>query len=439
MSTVAITPRSVELLDKKAPYQLDRQQVEDAAAKINKIAFLALIGTFTGLAVIAVTSRIFFHIRKRGKLFIDDLLVILAACCLMISTGFIYYMQPRMYMTATLAASLRNVALFTKSEMQSLPGLLRWNNLFLIFSWTSLMAIKMSFMALFWILIRDVSRRLTLLWQFVVVVIMLSWLFNILRNPIDCGWEKGTKCSPVPRYINELGWTSSAVDIATDVLIVLIPILLLRNSRLQFKQKLRILTFLCLNVFQIAICLGRSISSGFRDHKGRVKFGIVYTFLLIHVEASVAVIMGGVTAFRSVFVSQIRDRDREPQFAERRSPNTYQRIFSWLKVSGKKSRRDRSQKTQRGGGVFLAGPATGGTLRGLGSFIRRHEREPGHTTCDSPIIESHYDSLLSYHNYIRDKKTQEASVPLDEFNRKGESEVSHCRFVQTVVKGADES
>jgi len=115
----------------------------------------------------------------------------------------------------------------------------------------------------------------------------------------------------VPRNISELGWSSSTVDVATDVLIILIPILLLRKSSLLFTQKLRILTFLCLNVFQIAICLGRSFGSGFQDRDGKVKFGIVYTFLLIHIEVSVAVIMSGVTAFRSVLASRDRDCERQ--------------------------------------------------------------------------------------------------------------------------------
>jgi len=201
---------------------------------------------------------------------------------------------------------------------------------------------------------------------------------------------------------------------------------------------LRILTFLCLNVFQIAICLGRSIGSGFRDRDGRVKFGIVYTCSLIHVEASVAVIMGGVTAFRSVFMSQVRDRGRIPQGAEQRSSNRYQRVLSWFKIPGDKSRRDRLPRTQSGNGAFLAGPATGGTLRGLRSFIRRHERELGHTTRDSLEIESHYDSLQSYHNYIRAENRQEPSASLDEFNRKRESKVSRNRVLQIVVKCANE-
>ena len=142
--------------------------------------------------MIAAATRIFFHIRKRNKLFVDDFLVIFAACCLVVATGLIYHMRVWMYMTAALASNPKNVSLYTKNEMNSLPGLLKWNNLFLVFSWTSITAVKMSFLALFWILIKDVSRRLLWLWWFVVVLTILSWLFNILRNPIVCGWDRGT-------------------------------------------------------------------------------------------------------------------------------------------------------------------------------------------------------------------------------------------------------
>jgi len=144
-----------------------------------------------GLAVLAATIRIIFHVHKRGKLLIDDFLVIFATCCLIIARSFIYNMRTWMYMTAVLAINPKNAALFTKSGMESLPGLLKWNNLFLVFSWPAITAVKMSFLAIFWILIRDVSRRLVHLWWFVVVITILSWLFNILRNLIDCGWEKG--------------------------------------------------------------------------------------------------------------------------------------------------------------------------------------------------------------------------------------------------------
>ncbi|KAF2653203.1 hypothetical protein K491DRAFT_523522 [Lophiostoma macrostomum CBS 122681] len=402
---------------------MGQQHIEDAAAKLSRKAFLAIVGTFTGLAVLAVIGRVSYHIRKRGRPSQDDWLVLFSACCLAIVTGLICYMQHWMYMTAALAAKPGNAALFTHSELESLPGLLKWNNLFLVFSWTYIMAIKMSFLVLFWLLIRDVSRRLTNLWWCVMVLTILSWLFNILRNPINCGWATGHKCSPVPRYVSELGWTSSAVDIATDVLIILIPVLLLRNSLLPLKQKLRILTFLCLNVFQISICLGRTIGSGFHDRDGRVKFGIVYTFLLIHVEASVAVIMGGVTAFRSVFALRAHDRDHERPSRERRWSKVPSRILSWLRIPSSKSKDDVVRERRRDNRMLLPGPVTGGTLRGLRSFIRRHDRTPGHTTGESSKLESTYDSVQTYHEYMRTGGAKEPSVPMASSEHKPEPAV----------------
>ena len=195
--------------------------------------------------------------------------------------------------------------------------------------------------------------------------------------------------------------------------IILIPVLLLRESLLSLTHKLRILTFLCLNVFQIGICLGRSIGSGFRDREGRVKFGIVYTFLLIHVEASVAVIMSGVTAFRTVFAARLRARERERRSTRPRSSSFYQNIFSWLKGSREKATGPTSGNMKKDNRALLAGPPTGGTLRGLKTFIRRHEREPGHTTAESTMSESHYDPLQSYHEYMKENKRKKVAVPLD--------------------------
>lgn len=222
------------------------------------------------------------------------------------------------------------------------------------------------------------------------------------------------------------------------MLIILIPILLLWKSKLHLKQKLGILAFLCLNIFQIIICLGRTIGSGFRDRDGHVKFGIVYTFLLIHVEASVAVVMGGVTAFRTVVASQIRDSGRSPRFTESTRSNLYNRILSWFKRPREESKPVTSQQKKEKRRELLAGPATGGTLQSLRTFIRRHGRETGHTIHGSDISEPPYDALHSYHEYIRTVKSQEPITPLDDMCDKGEPKVSSYKlehFTEDVNQG----
>ena len=83
-------------------------------------------------------------------------------------------------------------------------------------------------------------------------------------------------------------------------MIIFIPIILLRKSLLRLSQKLRILAFLCLNAFCIAIALSRMAGGGYYNHDGKFVFRVVYNYILMHLEACIAIIMGGVTAFRTV-------------------------------------------------------------------------------------------------------------------------------------------
>ncbi|PVH97472.1 hypothetical protein DM02DRAFT_684903 [Periconia macrospinosa] len=414
MDKLALLVRSTVPFNGNTTHPKQRERIENAAAKLDKTTFLALVGIFTGVAVLAASTRIFFNVRKRGKLFVDDMFAILATCCLIASTGFIYYIHDWMYIAAAMASNpKKNGALYTKTEIASLRGLLKWNNLFFFFAWTCITAVKFSFLALFWLLIRDVSRPLLWLWWFTVAITTVSWIFNGWRNAIVCGWSSASKCAPAPPYVKEFGWTSSALDITTDLLIILIPILLLRNSLLRWAVKLRILGFLCLNLFQIAICLARTIGGVIRGRDGRsVAFGMVYIFLLIHVEASVAVIMSGVTAFWTVFAARIRDRERQRQSTKRRSPGICNSFMVWLRRSNGKSKTNTLPSTQKSKKPFLTGEITGGTLRGLGTFIRRHERESGLTTNGITALDSQYDPLQSYHEYIRKENTRATDIPL---------------------------
>jgi hypothetical protein len=114
--------------------------------------------------------------------------------------------------------------------------------------------------------------------------------------------------------------TTSMVDILSDLMIISIPIMILSKFQMRLSQKLRILAFLCLNVFMATFCLIR-IAGKYHDPYGTVQVHVEWTTLTLHMESSVAVLMGGVTAFRTVFASRIREREhRDP---ERLSPNLY--------------------------------------------------------------------------------------------------------------------
>ena len=117
-------------------------------------------GTFLGLAVISASLRTGFHIKQRGKLFVDDYLVLLAICCAVIAGSILYYLCPKLYIVETLNANPADFILFSKSELLPLFNLLRWLNSFTGVVWTAYYLIKWSFLAFFRLLIRDVSRGL---------------------------------------------------------------------------------------------------------------------------------------------------------------------------------------------------------------------------------------------------------------------------------------
>jgi hypothetical protein len=203
-----------------------------------------------------------------------------------------------------------------------------------------------------------------------------------------------------------MAWTSTAADIITDLMIVSIPILLLRNARLQLSRKLRILAFLCLSLVMVGFAIGRLAPAFYRDQAGVLVLSLIWTHLWLHLESSVAVLMGGVTAFRTVFPRHTRE---EQGLRERlRGSGLYDAVRRILGKSGLSSTTklsDEESNKKR----FLSAQLTGGSLKGLRTFIRRQGREPGHTTVNTLVEDSTYDPLVSYHNFRRNEKASGAA------------------------------
>ena len=186
--------------------------------------------------------------------------------------------------------------------------------------------------------------------------------------------------------------TTSTADILSDLMIMSIPVILLNMSQLRLSQKLRILPFLCLNIFMVAFCLTR-LAGKYRDPYGNMQVRVDWTSITLHMESSVAVLMGGVTAFRTVFASYIREK---PHDLDRLSSQVYYRFRKFFKGGNLQGT---SQELQDNKGALLTVPRSGGTLKGLRTFIRRHKREPGQTTDNSSWNHSVDNSMDSYHAF----------------------------------------
>jgi hypothetical protein len=397
-----------------------------------------MVGLLSGVAILAVVVRIYIHLHKRRKLALDDYLVLFATACLAVETGLLYHNLDMIFIEDSLAKNPLNIMLFTRGQVLNLlDNFLKWTNIWQSFAWTACYMIKLSFLAFFRMLTRDVSRRLTIYWWFVLIITLSSWIFNTVENIIICGASKSrkslptqhahlktiranrdrtVKCFPYPAHNHAIGITATATDVLTDIMIVSIPILLLWRTQLRSTQKLRILTFLCLSIFMVGFGLARFAGALMRDSNGVLTYSLAWTTLFLHIECSTAVLMGGVTAFRNVFKQHTGDE--ESQQGKTPLLRYVRRIFS----SGKSGKDSGDKPAGEKGPVISDQHVTRGTLRGVRTFIRRNGRERGETTVDQSHGDSTFDPLESYHNFIKQERKSDSLGTSTK--RSGSTEVS---------------
>ena len=202
-----------------------------------------------------------------------------------------------------------------------------------------------------------------------------------------------------------MGGISTGADAATDLIVVSIPILLLRKIRLRLAEKIRIITFLSLSLTMLIFAFARLLGGFGRDYANIRVNWLTWSFLWLHLESSVAVLMGGLTAFRTVFARQVREGDESG--SRRHGSFLLAQVFRFL-GKNKENQESGSPIDRKKKDSFLGALRTGATLKGLRTFIRRHERQTGQTTLHDSLGDSTYDPLESYHNFKRQEEGNRA-------------------------------
>ncbi|KAB2571176.1 hypothetical protein DBV05_g10173 [Lasiodiplodia theobromae] len=173
-------------------------------------------------------------------------------------------------------------------------------------SWTAIFCVKFSFLALFKMLIRNVSTRLSRYFWCVVVATALTWAFLVSETFILCsrfGWDS-LKCSgPSTRLYTPLTALVTVLDIITDVLVVTFPIIILRHTQMDCKQKLGLCAFLCLSVIMILFAAIRVLGA---IRPGEAHLDLPWEMFWQLMEACAAVMAASATVFRTVFLRHRR-------------------------------------------------------------------------------------------------------------------------------------
>ncbi|MCJ1263648.1 hypothetical protein MMC22_003518 [Lobaria immixta] len=248
---------------------------------------IGVIGAFFGLALIMATARTVIRVQKFGRVFVDDYFFFLAVVCLIASNGIYFWMVPSVYNFAAMPARLEPLpADFIKSATLANIAYVPTD-----LAWTTVFAVKFSFLFFFRNLIRRL-RNLEILWWCVLVA--------CVPVAIVCICMPG-KCLDGPTLARTIKvvYYSMAADIGTDVLVISIPISLLWKTRFDIGQKLSIGITLCLSVVMIAICLARGASATTIEAQQIP----IWNNFWIQIESCVSVMMVCITAFRTLVVS----------------------------------------------------------------------------------------------------------------------------------------
>lgn len=144
---------------------------------------------FFGLAVISVIARVFIRLHTRRALAWDDAFLGLGVVCLSAATGIAYKECDNLFLSSALqqdpteAFRLDSVTLNNLLDT-SLPYL----DAFLALAWTTIFAVKFSFLIFFKQLIRRLVKINVCFW-IVTVFTALSWMFMVSEAFILCSYS----------------------------------------------------------------------------------------------------------------------------------------------------------------------------------------------------------------------------------------------------------
>ncbi|GME40233.1 integral membrane [Neofusicoccum parvum] len=253
-------------------YGQERQHAIDNAGIVNRTAFEVNIGLFTGLALVTVLIRFYIRGRHIRKMLLDDYLLVLGAACLVVSMSMLYWYSPQLFVVEALN-TIPNKVIVTMDEVMPLLDGNKKIQTFLGTNWTAIYAVKFSFLAYFWALVRNISPRLKPYFWSVVVFTTLSWAFVVSEGFILCPWF--------------------GVDA-----VVTVPMIIIHRAKMSTMQKVALGTFLSLSLMMVIMAVVRIVGS---VRGSDAALDVAWEMFWQQLEGCVAVMMGSLTAFRGVF------------------------------------------------------------------------------------------------------------------------------------------
>lgn len=144
-----------------------------------------ILGALFGVAVLVVAARIGMRWRLRRRLYLDDFFLLFGLACLCGATSIMLVSVRKIFLTEAIMVDPLFLLTMDKalSVANTAPTII---NSFLFLTWTVVISVKFSFLALFRLLIQRISRRITFYYWFVVVFTAITWIYMVSEAFIIC-------------------------------------------------------------------------------------------------------------------------------------------------------------------------------------------------------------------------------------------------------------
>ena len=147
------------------------------------------IWVICSIALVTVGARIVIRFITRRKLFLDDYFLLFAMPCIVVATSMLQWGAHAFFANKAIA---NGIIIPDAADIEEQTQVMLITAVFVDTSWTAIFCVKFSFLALFKMLIRNVSTRLSRYFWCVVVATALTWAFLVSETFILCsrfGWD----------------------------------------------------------------------------------------------------------------------------------------------------------------------------------------------------------------------------------------------------------
>ena len=279
--------------------------------------YVAIQFLMMGVAILTAGARTYLRIKKFRRVTVDDGLLTLAVCFLVVSVSVTYQATSMAYWSTYVNLHLAEPPMGWPDMIISFSIM---DNISTIFGWGAIFIVKISFL----MFLRSLTTRVRLVhhwWWFVFIVILMSTPVTMFLGFYICpnftpssistlpsapvegnhGLTHSENCGTnvVPRQITFLT-INCVLDILSDTLILTIPCWLLFKVKIRRRRKIALGTVLCLSIFMVIVAIIRVALDRIQLSNGNTAPDTPWLCFWTNVEGAVAIIMVSLTAFRSM-------------------------------------------------------------------------------------------------------------------------------------------